>query len=43
MALWERKDVLDALFSGYEEFPEEIRAELPLHRVWALVPDEPAG
>lgn len=38
--LWDREQILDALFSVYERLPEEIRAELPLQRVWALVPDE---
>lgn len=38
--LWDRQDILDALFSVYEKLPEEIRAELPLRRIWTLVPDE---
>lgn len=38
--LWGRDEVLDALFSVYDALPEEIRAELPLKRIWALVPDE---
>jgi len=36
--LWGREEILDALFSVYEQLPEEIRAELPLRRVWSLVP-----
>ena len=35
--LWDRQDILDALFSVYEKLPEEIRAELPLRRIWTLV------
>lgn len=38
--LWGREEILDALFSVYHDLPEELRAELRLHRVWALVPDE---
>jgi restriction system protein len=38
--LWDREQILDALFSVYEKLPEEIRAELPLRRVWALVPED---
>jgi restriction system protein len=36
--LWGREEILDALFSVYDQLPEELRAELPLHRIWALVP-----
>lgn len=36
--LWGREEIIDALFSVYDHLPEEIRAELPLHRLWALVP-----
>lgn len=38
--LWDRQDILDALFSVYEKLPEEIRAELPLRRIWSIVPEE---
>lgn len=38
--LWGRDEILDALFSVYDQLPEEIRAELPLRRVWALVMEE---
>jgi restriction system protein len=37
--LWDRQDILDALFSVYERLPDEVRAELPLRRIWTLVPD----
>lgn len=36
--LWGREEILDALFSVYDRLPEEIRTELPLHRIWTLVP-----
>jgi restriction system protein len=41
--LWDRQDILDALFSVYEKLPEEIRAELPLRRLWTIVPEESDG
>ncbi len=37
---WGRQELVDNLFSVYEDLPEEIRAELPLRRTWTLVPDE---
>ena len=37
--LWDRDDILNALFDVYEKLPEERRAELPLRRIWTLVPD----
>ena len=38
--LWNREEFVDNLLSVYEALPEDIRAELPLRRVWALVLDE---
>lgn len=38
--LWDREQILDALFSVYDRLPEEIRADLPLRRIWALVPED---
>jgi restriction system protein len=35
--LWNSKDLLDALFKYYEKFSDELKAELPLKRIWALV------
>lgn len=37
---WGRQEIVDNLFSVYENLPEAIRAELPLRRTWTLVPDE---
>lgn len=39
--LWDRQDILTALFTVYERLPDEVRAELPLRRIWTLVPDAP--
>jgi restriction system protein len=41
--LWDREQILDALFSVYDVLPEDIRTDLPLHRVWALVPNDVVG
>jgi restriction system protein len=38
--LWGRAELIDALLQVYDRLPEEMRAELPLRQVWALVPDE---
>lgn len=38
--LWGQDEILDALFSVYDRLPEEIRSELPLRRIWAVVPDD---
>lgn len=38
--LWDEKTLLDQLFQHYDRLDEEIRAEIPLKRIWAVVPDE---
>lgn len=38
--LWDQKALLDQLFQHYDHLDEEIRAELPLKRIWTVVPDE---
>jgi len=38
--LWDQSDLLQALYRLYDRLPEEIQAELPLKRVWALVREE---
>src|SRR4029079_16261786 len=37
--LWDRQDLLDELFAHYEQFDEDLRAELPLKRVWTVARD----
>lgn len=37
--LWDRKDIVDALLETYDQLPESVRAELPLRRIWSLVPE----
>lgn len=38
--LWDADDLLDAVLEQYNRLPEELRAELPLKRIWTLVPEE---
>jgi len=38
--LWDAGDLVDALLRNYDRFDEDLRAELPLKRVWALVQEE---
>jgi restriction system protein len=37
--LWDSNDVLNSVFECYVRLPAELQAELPLKRVWALVPE----
>jgi restriction system protein len=34
--VWEAADVVDAVLRTYDRLPEELRAQLPLRRVWML-------
>lgn len=38
--LWDSGDLLRAIFKNYDRFPDQLQAELPLKRVWALVLEE---
>lgn len=38
--LWDSSDLVAAIYRTYEQLPAEIQAELPLKRVWMLVPEE---
>lgn len=38
--LWNDVQLLDAILGNYEKFPDDLRAELPLKRIWTLVPKE---
>jgi restriction system protein len=40
--LWGAEEVIEKVFEHYEELPADIRADLPLKRIWMLVPDEEA-
>lgn len=38
--LWDAGNLVDAVLKSYDRFPDELQAELPLKRIWALVPEE---
>jgi restriction system protein len=41
--LWGASELVQAIYSVYDKLAEEIQAELPLKRVWALVADHDAA
>lgn len=42
LRLWGAEEVVEKVFEHYEDLPADIRADLPLKRIWILVPDEDA-
>jgi len=38
--LWDASDLIEALLKYYDRLPEDLQAELPLKRIWALVIEE---
>jgi restriction system protein len=38
--LWDANDLVTAIYRTYDKLPEEIQTELPLKRVWTLVPED---
>jgi restriction system protein len=38
--LWTRKELLEALFENYDRLDEELKAELPLKRIWTVAAQE---
>ena len=38
--LWDQGDILAEIFKYYERFDDELKAELPLKRIWSLVVEE---
>lgn len=38
--LWDADDLVEALLKNYDRIPEDLKSELPLKRIWALVPEE---
>lgn len=38
--LWDSGDVLTAIMKNYNALPDSLQAELPLKRIWTLVPEE---
>ena len=35
--MWDADNLLDAVLRNYDKLSEELRADLPLKRVWSLV------
>jgi restriction system protein len=38
--LWTQKELLEALFANYDRLDEDLRAELPLKRIWTVAAQE---
>lgn len=38
--LWNQGDVVDAVLQNYERLDDEVKAELPLKRIWVMVNEE---
>ena len=38
--LWSQKELLEQLFSTYEKLDENLKAELPLKRIWTVTPQD---
>lgn len=38
--LWDGADLVERLFENYDRLPKDVQAELPLKRIWTLVPEE---
>jgi restriction system protein len=34
--LWTQKELLEALFANYDRLDEDLKAELPLKRIWTV-------
>ncbi|MCY2929435.1 MAG: restriction endonuclease [Planctomycetota bacterium] len=40
LRLWDSDRLVQSLLEHYDQLPDEIQAELPLKRIWTLVPEE---
>ncbi len=38
--LWSQKEILEHLFANYEKMDEDLKAELPLKRIWTIAAQE---
>ena len=38
--VWDQGDVVDAILKNYERLDDEIKAELPMKRIWVMVNDD---
>ena len=41
LRLWDQEELLEALFAEYDRLDEDLRAELPLKRVWMVAREGP--
>ncbi len=41
--IWGQGEILNELLKYYEKFDDELKAELPLKRIWAIVEQEESG
>lgn len=35
--LWNSDDLLEAIYKNYDQLPADLKAELPLKKIWSLV------
>ena len=40
LRLWDADDVIQRVEELYDRLPQEMQTDLPLRRIWTLVPDE---
>jgi restriction system protein len=38
--LWTQKELLEQLFTHYDKLDEDLKAELPLKRIWTVAAQE---
>jgi len=38
--LWSQKELLEQLFAAYDKLDEDLKAELPLKRIWTVTPQD---
>lgn len=43
LRLWDRNDLLEALFFNYNKLDDDLKAELPLKRIWTVAAQEEDG
>ena len=39
--IWEEDDIINEVMKNYEKFGDDLKAELPLKKIWTLVEEEP--
>jgi restriction system protein len=41
--IWDQGNVLDEILTYYHTFDDDLKAELPLKKIWSLVREEPSS